>query len=76
MLPASTRHEIASESNVEEYPFPKEASRFLIHLLLEKEPYVPKLAPVDTGPESKPVEPREMLDPKVERKVKRALKFL
>jgi len=76
VLPASSRYEIASESNVEEYPFPKEASRFLLHLLLEMEPHVPELAPAEMGPESSPVESRELLDPKFERKVRRALDFL
>jgi DEAD/DEAH box helicase domain-containing protein len=76
VLPVSTRYEIASEPTVREYPFPKEAARYLLHLLLEKEPYRPQLEPV-AAPEPGPaVEPRETLDPRVARKVERAMKFL
>jgi len=76
VLPASSRYEIASEASIQEFPFPKEATRYLLHALLEKEPYVPKLDPVDTGPETSPIEPKDPLDPKVERKVRRALRYL
>jgi hypothetical protein len=76
VLPVSTRYEIASEPTVREYPFPKEAARYLLHLLLEKEPYRPQLEPV-AAPEAGPaVEPGETLDPRVARKVERAMKFL
>jgi len=76
VLPASTRHEIGSESKVAEYPFPKEAARYVLHRLLEMEPWVPRLDPVDFGERSHPIESRERLDPTIERKVRRALRYL
>jgi len=74
VLPASSRYEIHSESNVLEYPFPKEATRFLLHALLEKEPYKPRLEPTELGAPHRAVEPHVELDPKVARKVRRALR--
>jgi DEAD/DEAH box helicase domain-containing protein len=72
VLPASSRYEIGSEASVREYPFPKEATRFLLHALLEKEPYEPRLEPVEVR-KAPALAPREELDPKVARKVVRAM---
>ena len=76
VLPTSTRYEIDSEPTVREFPFPKEAVRFLLHLLLEKEPYSPRLTPVETARKRRVVEPEELLDSKVAGRVRRALKHL
>jgi hypothetical protein len=43
VLPTSTRYEIGLEPSIVEYPFPKEAARFLLHLLSGAEPYRPRL---------------------------------
>ena len=75
VIPVSTRHEIGAEPTVEEYPFPKEAARYLLHLLLEKEPYEPRLDPFEAT-EPRPLAPRESLDPAVARRVRRALRQL
>lgn len=76
VLPASTRHEIDSEPTVLEYPFPKEAARFLLHALLEKEPYVPRLEPKAAVARPPVVEPVDTIDPRVARRVRRVLKHL
>ncbi len=76
VLPGSTRYEIAMEPTIKEYPHPKEAARFLLHDLLEKEPYTPCLEPAEMAPRREALEPQEMLDPKVEKRVKRAIRGL
>jgi DEAD/DEAH box helicase domain-containing protein len=76
VLPTSTRFEIASEPTVKEYPFPKEAARYLMHALLEKEPHIPKLDATETPRTEGAVEPVVTLDPRIARKVRRSLKHL
>ena len=73
VLPASTRYEIAMEPAILEYPFPKEAARFLLHLLSGAGPYVPRLEPVQVPPLPPALEPSAPLDPRTVRRVKRAL---
>ena len=76
VLPASTRYEIDSQPTVKEFPFPKEAARFLLHLLLEKERYTPRLGPVETSRGSGLEAAGELLDARMAGKVKRALRHL
>ena len=76
VLPASSRYEIDSQSAAVEFPFPKQATLCLLHALLEKEPWVPDLSPVESAPESRAIEPHETIAPSVARKVRRALRRL
>jgi DEAD/DEAH box helicase domain-containing protein len=73
VLPASTRYEIAMEPSILEYPFPKEAARFLLHRLSGAEPYAPRFEPVEVPKPPRAMEPRPALDPRTARKVKRAM---
>ncbi|HLU48602.1 MAG TPA: DEAD/DEAH box helicase, partial [Planctomycetota bacterium] len=76
VLPTSTRYEIDSEPTILEFPYPKEAARFLLHVLLEKEPYVPRL---DAARQPRPqveIEPEEVLDPRIAKRVRRVLRRL
>ena len=61
------------EPAILEYPYPKEATRFLLHLLLGRELYRPRLdgVPLVTA-DPPPLPPRE-LDPRTERKVRKAI---
>jgi len=72
VLPISSRYEIGMESSLE-YPHPKEAARFLLSLLCGQEAYVPRLEPVAAAPPPPALEPREALDPRVARRVRRAM---
>ena len=56
-----------------EYPYPKEAARYLLHLLSGAGEYAPRLGPV-AAPAPPPALPgREPLDPRVARRVRRAM---
>ncbi|MGE3166338.1 MAG: DEAD/DEAH box helicase [Planctomycetota bacterium] len=72
VLPGSTRVESYMEPAILEYPYPKEATRFLLHILLGLEAYPPQLQPVALSPSAPSVEPIRRLDPRVERKVRKA----
>ena len=72
VLPTSTRYEIAMEPSILEYPYPREAARFLIHELLEKEPYTPRLEPINLEDKEPAVTAREALDPRLVRRIRRA----
>ena len=76
VLPVSTRYEIDHEPILKEFPFPKEAARFLLHLLLEKEPYTPVLESVAVPGRRGAVESQEVVDPRLAGRVRRALKHL
>jgi DEAD/DEAH box helicase domain-containing protein len=83
VLPASSRvvtlpsrAEGAAEPAVLEFPFPKEAARYLLHALLEKEPYAPRLEAAASPAAGTALEPREVLDPRTARKVERAIRRL
>ena len=73
VLPASSRYEIAMEPSIKEFPYPKEAARFLLHELLEREPYRPRLEPVPVETPKAAIEAQEMLDPRTAGKVRRAI---
>lgn len=74
VLPSSTRHEANLESGIREYPWPREAARYLLHALMGLEPYVPRLDGVGVTPRPPALDPQEPLDPAVSRKVRRALR--
>jgi hypothetical protein len=76
VLPASSRYEIAMEPAIKEFPYPKEAARHLLHELLELPAYEPRLEGVPVAPREPPLEPKDALDPRIERRVKRALRGL
>ncbi len=76
VLPASTRYEIGMEPSILEYPFPKEAARYILHLLCGAEEYSPRLEPISCPPAPPAVEPAPALDPRVVRRVNRALESL
>ena len=76
VLPTSTRYEISMEPTIKEYPYPKEAALYLLHELLEQGPYRPRLEPVVLDPTRPAVEPQEPLDPRVQKRVKRAIQGL
>jgi DEAD/DEAH box helicase domain-containing protein len=73
VLPVSTRYEIAMEPSIVEYPFPKEAARFLLHLLTGPPEYLPRLEPVVEPARLPAIEPREPLDPRIARRIRRAM---
>jgi len=72
VLPTSTRYEIAMEPSIREFPYPREAARFLLHDLLEKEPYEPRLEAVDVVARPAAVSSHEALDPRLVRRIRRA----
>lgn len=76
VLPGSTRVETYMEPSILEYPYPKEAAKFLLHLLLGKEPYVPRLEPVALPTPRLPEALPQELDPRTERKVRKAIRGL
>ncbi|MFN0057831.1 MAG: DEAD/DEAH box helicase [Planctomycetota bacterium] len=76
VLPSSTRVETYMEPSILEYPFPKEAARFLLHLLLDLEAYVPKLDGVPLPVSATPAPVESDLDERTERKVRKALRGL
>lgn len=76
VLPTSTRYEISMEPTIKEYPFPKEAARFILHEMLEKDRYTPRLEPIHLGIREEAIQPREFLDPRTTKRIKRAIKGL
>lgn len=72
VLPGSTRVESYMEPAILEYPYPKESTRFLLHLLLGMEDYAPRLEPVALPPAAGPEPLSRKLDPRIERKVRKA----
>ncbi|MEM7166326.1 MAG: DUF1998 domain-containing protein, partial [Planctomycetota bacterium] len=75
VLPGSTRVETYMEPSILEYPYPKEATRFLLHLLLGLAPHEPDLQPVSL-PEPPAQLPPPELDPRTERKARKAARQL
>jgi len=73
VLPGSTRYEIGMEPSILEYPFPKEASRFLLHLASGAAPYEPRFEPHAVPGRPPAVNPTPGLDPRIARRVKRAI---
>ena len=68
------------EPSILEYPYPKEATRFVLHLLLGRDTYVPSLDGVQVreaqqGPDwSPPSAPPPALDARTEKKVRKAIR--
>ncbi|MFQ5654266.1 MAG: DEAD/DEAH box helicase, partial [Planctomycetota bacterium] len=76
VLPGTTRVETRVEPSVLEYPYPKEAARFILHLLLGMEPYTPRLEGVPLASAEPPPAPARELDARTERKVRKVLERL
>lgn len=76
VLPGSTRVETYMEPAILEYPYPKEAARFLLHLLLGREAYEPQLGPVGVPRNSPPTPVPNDLDARTARKVRKAIRGL
>ncbi|MCI0651551.1 MAG: DEAD/DEAH box helicase [Planctomycetes bacterium] len=76
VLPGSTRVETYMEPSILEFPYPKEAARFLLHMLLGRERYVPVLAGIPATLPASPQAPPPELDPRTERKVRKAIRRL
>ncbi|MCA8960911.1 MAG: DUF1998 domain-containing protein, partial [Planctomycetes bacterium] len=74
VLPADTRVETYMEPAILEYPYPKEAARFLLHALLGRGLYEPKLAGVPIRSVTPPEVPPPELDPRTERKAQKAIR--
>ena len=76
VLPGSTRVESYMEPSILEYPYPKEATRFILHVLLGMELYTPDLEGVPVRPAPAPEQPAKPLDARTERKVRKAIRRL
>ncbi len=76
VLPSSSRVETYQEPSILEYPYPKEATRFILHRLLGLPDYVPSFEgvsiPIAPSAGALPAE----LDPKTERKARKAIRRL
>lgn len=70
VLPGAGRTE---DADVIEYPYPKEATRFLLHRLLGRPDYVPQLTGVALAPPTAPMRPARELSAITERKVRKVL---
>ena len=76
VLPSSSKIAQPLEASVLEYPYPKEATRFLLHRLLGREDYAPQLDGISVEtPTSAGTMPRE-LDERTERKARKAIRNL
>ena len=75
VLPGASRIESSLESEVMEYPYPKEATRWLLHRLLGLEPYKPELHGVPAPVESPLNPPAPALDERVERKIRKVARL-
>ena len=75
VLPGASRIESSLESEVLEYPYPKEATRWLLHRLLGLEPYKPELHGVPAPVESPLNPPAPALDERVERKIRKVARL-
>ena len=73
VLPGTTRVESYMEPSILEYPYPKEATRFLLHLLLGKEAYEPTFEPISLPTDRSPAPLPNPLDARTERKVRKAI---
>jgi ATP-dependent helicase YprA (DUF1998 family) len=75
VLPGSSRVASVLDQELMEYPYPKEATRWLLHRLIGRDEYVPDLtgvaAPTSPRPESPPV----LLDERTERKVRKVARW-
>ncbi|MEE8141817.1 MAG: DEAD/DEAH box helicase, partial [Planctomycetota bacterium] len=82
VLPGTTRVETHMEPSILEYPYPKEATRTLLHLLLGREVYQPQLQGVAVASPSALLPPPPLmmappeLDPRTERKVRKVSRGL
>ena len=75
VLPGASRIESALEAEVMEYPYPKEATQWLLHRLLGREIYEPQLQGV-AAPRELPLEPPvPALDERVERKIRKVARI-
>ncbi len=74
VLPANTRVETYMEPAILEYPYPKEAARFLLHALLGMGAYEPDLSGVQIREVVAPPVPEPELDPRTERKVDKVIR--
>ncbi len=74
VLPGSARVETAVEAAILEYPYPKEAARFILHLLLGLERWVPRLEGVALAAPAPPDPPPRPLDARTERRARKALR--
>ncbi|MBC8261288.1 MAG: DEAD/DEAH box helicase [Planctomycetia bacterium] len=75
VLPGASRIESALEAEVLEYPFPKEATRWLLHLLLGKESYEPQLEGIPAPCENPMIPVPPLLDARVERKIRKVARL-
>ncbi|MGA1489833.1 MAG: Zn-binding domain-containing protein, partial [Planctomycetota bacterium] len=76
VLPGSSRVETYMEPSILEYPYPKEATRFLIHRLLGIADYVPRLDGVPMATPEHAGEIEQPLDERTERKARKAIRRL
>jgi len=76
VLPGASRLESSLESEVMEYPYPKEATRWLLHHLLGLQEYKPNLGGVP-APVEVPLDlPLPILDERVERKIRKVARAI
>ncbi|HIN80127.1 MAG TPA: DEAD/DEAH box helicase [Planctomycetes bacterium] len=73
VLPGYSRVETYLEPSLVEYPYPKEATRFLLHRLLGLPDHVPCLEAVQVAISPSPELPAPALDERTERKVRKAI---
>ena len=76
VVPGTTRVEAYMEPTLLEYPYPKEATRYLLELLLGRDPDPPELAGVPVERCETPATPAPALDSRTERKVRKAIRRL
>ncbi len=75
VLPGSSRVESALEKEVMEYPYPKEATRWLIHRITGREEYEPDLSAVKAIEVESPGAPEPTLDARTERKIRKVARW-
>jgi DEAD/DEAH box helicase domain-containing protein len=75
VLPGSARVESVLEKEVMEYPYPKEATRWLIHRLTGRKEYQPDLTGVPATMPVPPTRPEPLLDDRTERKVRKVARW-
>jgi ATP-dependent helicase YprA (DUF1998 family) len=75
VLPGSARVESVLAKEVMEYPYPKEATRWLIHRLTGRKEYQPDLTGVPATMPVPPTRPEPLLDERTERKVRKVARW-